>query len=50
MVTANAPVNMVSKIVGHADTATTLKIYTKNKMTDAETYELMENIFQKKNE
>jgi len=45
MVTANAPINTVSKIVGHANTATTLKIYTQNKMTDEETKNLMESIF-----
>jgi integrase len=48
MITANAPINTVAKLVGHANTATTLKIYTQNKMTDEETKNLMESIFHKK--
>lgn len=48
MITANAPVNAVARLVGHANPATTLKIYTQNKMTDEETKNLMENIFSKK--
>lgn len=47
LVTENAPVNEVARLVGHANTATTLKIYTMNKYSDEDMKNLMENIFSK---